>query len=145
MLEKWTIIQCNILTPRIRDSYRCCYSVTNKTGLHTIQSLMRRSHGLSARRVRRTKSRGAKGLQLEVGAQRAPWLLVSYISKQGEIVVVSARVMVSRDQLSTPSDLNSLSRLLKRKLPCDQSHLFVFFFSFAFKVWLGRAGFPYLV
>ena len=34
--------------------------------------------GLSARRARRTKSRGPKGLQLEVGAQRAPRLLVSY-------------------------------------------------------------------
>ena len=37
---------------------------------------MRGSHGLSARRARRTKSRGSKGLQLEVGAQRAPRLLV---------------------------------------------------------------------
>ena len=32
--------------------------------------------GLSARRARRTKSRGPKGLQLEVGARRAPRLLV---------------------------------------------------------------------
>ena len=32
--------------------------------------------GLSARRARRTKSRGLKGLQLEVGARRAPRLLV---------------------------------------------------------------------
>ena len=38
----------------------------------------RGSHGLSARRARRTKSRGPKGLQLEVGARRAPRLLVSY-------------------------------------------------------------------
>ena len=37
-----------------------------------IQSLWRGSHGLSARRARRTKSRGPKGLQLEVGARRAP-------------------------------------------------------------------------
>ena len=44
---------------------------------------MRGSHGLSARRARRTKSRmpegqkaGPKGRQLEVGAQRAPRLLV---------------------------------------------------------------------
>ena len=35
----------------------------------------RGSHGLSARRARRTKSRGPKGLQLEVGARRAPRLL----------------------------------------------------------------------
>ena len=32
--------------------------------------------GLSARKARRTKSRGPKGLQLEVGARRAPRLLV---------------------------------------------------------------------
>ena len=35
--------------------------------------------GLSARRARRTKSRGPKGLQIEVGARRAPRLLVYYI------------------------------------------------------------------
>ena len=35
-------------------------------------SPLRGSHGLSARRARRTKSRGPKGLQLEVGARRAP-------------------------------------------------------------------------
>ena len=35
------------------------------------------SHGLSARRARRTKSRGPKGLKLEVGARRAPRLLVN--------------------------------------------------------------------
>ena len=40
---------------------------------------MRGSHGLSARRARRTKSRGPKGLQLEVGARRAPRLLFSII------------------------------------------------------------------
>ena len=32
--------------------------------------------GLSAPRARRTKSKGPKGLQLEVGVQRAPRLLV---------------------------------------------------------------------
>ena len=37
----------------------------------------RGSHGLNARRARRTKSRGPKGLQLEVGARRAPRLIVS--------------------------------------------------------------------
>ena len=36
----------------------------------------RGSQGLSARRAQRTKSRCPKGLQLEVGAQRAPSLLV---------------------------------------------------------------------
>ena len=34
------------------------------------------SHGLSARRGQRTKSRGPKGLQVEVGAQGTPRLLV---------------------------------------------------------------------
>ena len=36
--------------------------------------------GLSARRAQRTKSRGPKGLQLDVGARRAPRLLVCNIS-----------------------------------------------------------------
>ena len=36
-----------------------------------------RRTGLSTRRARKTKSRGPKGLQLEVGAQRAPRLLVT--------------------------------------------------------------------
>ena len=36
-------------------------------------------NSLSARRAQRRKSRGPKGLQLEVGARRAPWLLVIYI------------------------------------------------------------------
>ena len=40
---------------------------------------LRGSHGLGARRARRTKSRGPKGPQLEVGARRAPRLLVSHI------------------------------------------------------------------
>ena len=35
--------------------------------------------GMSARRVRRTKSKGPKGLQLEVGARKAPRLLVIYV------------------------------------------------------------------
>ena len=39
-------------------------------------SNLRGSHGLSARRARRTKSRGPKGHQLEVRARRAPTLLV---------------------------------------------------------------------
>ena len=38
----------------------------------TCWSTLRGSHGLSGRRARRTKSRGPKGLQLEVGARRAP-------------------------------------------------------------------------
>ena len=41
-----------------------------------------RRTGLSARRAQRTKSRGPKGLQLEVGARRAPRLLVFNICKE---------------------------------------------------------------
>ena len=37
---------------------------------------LRGSNGLSARRAQRAKSRGPKGLKLEVGAQRAPRFLV---------------------------------------------------------------------
>ena len=40
--------------------------------LACVMSPLRGSHGLSTRRAGRTKSRGPKGLQLEVGAQRAP-------------------------------------------------------------------------
>ena len=36
------------------------------------RSTLRGSYGLSARRAGRTKSRGPKGLQLEVRARRAP-------------------------------------------------------------------------
>ena len=45
----------------------------------TLDESLRGSHGLSARRARRTKSKGPKGLQLEVGARRAPKLLVCFI------------------------------------------------------------------
>ena len=48
-----------------------------KSPMHyAIIALMHGSHGLSARRAWRTKSRGPKGRQLEVGARRAPRLLV---------------------------------------------------------------------
>ena len=43
--------------------------------LARVMSPLCRSHGLSARRAGRTKSRGLKGLQPEVGARRAPRLL----------------------------------------------------------------------
>ena len=84
----------HILTPRICDPCYCCcccYSVTKKRlthyptaithypmAIHSIQSTTRESHSLSARRTRRTISRGPKGLQLEVGARRAPRLLVHH-------------------------------------------------------------------
>ena len=44
------------------------------------------SHGLSARRARRTKSRGPKGLQLEVGARRASKFLVEDNGDSGDNV-----------------------------------------------------------
>ena len=40
------------------------------------QCTMRESLGMSARRFAKDMSRGPKGLKLEVGAQRAPKLLV---------------------------------------------------------------------
>ena len=61
-----------------------CYDVNSCNGVMVFAHVMvltrdgwwRGSHGLSTRRTRRTKSRGPKGLQLEVGARRAPRLLV---------------------------------------------------------------------
>ena len=44
-----------------------------------------RRTGLSARRTRRTKSRGPKGLQLEVGARRAPRLLYTIFTYQNKL------------------------------------------------------------
>ena len=44
--------------------------------LARVMSSLRGSHVLSAHRVGRTKSIGPKGLQLEVGARRAPRLVV---------------------------------------------------------------------
>ena len=42
---------------------------------------LRGSHGLSAQRARKTKSRSLKGPQLEVGPSGAPWLTVHKFSK----------------------------------------------------------------
>ena len=50
-----------------------------------------RRTGLSARRARWTKSRGPKGLQLEVGARRAPRLLVCNIATQHITIVYSVQ------------------------------------------------------
>ena len=58
------IIDSYIIDLCIIDSFMRCWST------------LRGSHGLSARRARRMKSRGPKGLQLENGARRAPRLLV---------------------------------------------------------------------
>ena len=62
-----------------------CYGVSPCYGVSRVMSCWRGSHGLSARRARRTKSRGPKGLQLEVGAQRAPRLLVIHICIQAPL------------------------------------------------------------
>ena len=50
--------------------------VIAKVMVLTRDKSLRGSLGLSAQRARRTKSGGPKGLQLEVGARRAPRLLV---------------------------------------------------------------------
>ena len=55
-----------------------CYTVTVLASvlvLVRVISPLHGSRGLSVRRGRRMKSRGPKGLQLEVGALRAPWIL----------------------------------------------------------------------
>ena len=65
-------------------SVRSVMVLTHVMVLACVMSSLRGSHGLSARKGRRMKSRGPKGLQLEVGARRAPRLLVCYIfEKQG--------------------------------------------------------------
>ena len=57
-----------------------CFGVSPCYGVSLVMSPWRGSHGLNARRARRTKSRGPKGLQLEVGARRALRHLVKYIA-----------------------------------------------------------------
>ena len=64
----------------------------------TIIAPLRGSHGLSARRARRTKSSrpegpkaGPKGRKLEVGARRAPRLLVLTILVLLKVVVIDER------------------------------------------------------
>ena len=74
---------CVSVTKRPQRLTHYTMANTLSNGYHTIQSPMCRSHSLSARRVRGTKSRGPKGLQLEVGAQGAlvdcPTQLISYL------------------------------------------------------------------
>ena len=52
-------------------------------------SSMRGSHGLSALRAQRTKSRGPKGLQPEVGARRAPRTILQKKFAKGREVGVT--------------------------------------------------------
>ena len=57
------------------------WPIFQKCPIFTGPNLKRARHtGLSARMARKTKSRGPKGLQLEVGARRAPRLLVCHIA-----------------------------------------------------------------
>ena len=55
--------------------------------------------GLSARRARRTKSRGPKCLQLEVGARRAPRLLVINIAKMKPTALTNIMVVMFKTKL----------------------------------------------
>ena len=61
-------------------------------------STLRGSHGLSARRARRTKSRGPKGLHLEVGALRAPRLLVHNKDSFNTLFIVPYRCVLNPSQ-----------------------------------------------
>ena len=56
---------------------------------------LRGSHGFSAQRARKAKSRGPKGLLLEVGPQREPTLLVA---KQILCMPPCAELEVATDQ-----------------------------------------------
>ena len=77
------IAYLRILTPRIRDSstYSHSHKIIRASTLsrQLLTVFLRVSCGLSARTARRTKSRGPKGLQLEVGPKRGQRLLVYYI------------------------------------------------------------------
>ena len=59
-------------------------------------SYLRGSRGLSARRARRTKSRGPKGPQLEVGARRAPTLLVSHYCYYSSALIYANNLLFFR-------------------------------------------------
>ena len=67
-----------ICWPSIRDNHHGNRGRADPYFLWRGVRCLRGSHDLSARRARRTKSRGPKGPQLEVGARRAPRLLLFY-------------------------------------------------------------------
>ena len=76
----------SLLNEKQRSTFANFLHLFYQCPLLTYSALVRGSHGLSARRARRTRSMmpegqkaGPKGRQLEVGAQRAPRLLVCYI------------------------------------------------------------------
>ena len=54
-----------------------------------------RRTGLSARRARRTKSRGPNGLQLEVGARRAPRLVDGIYMTMSQEILFTASIFIS--------------------------------------------------
>ena len=59
--------------------------------LARVMSLLRGSNSLSARRARRTKSRGPKGLQIEVEARRALRLLVLWYWSTQKLIRLRAK------------------------------------------------------
>ena len=96
--EAWIkVVQCHPnLIIRLSESYNCSVTlvaqgtppisgkkratedplVSKRPDFQGLSSYLRGSHGLSARRTWRTKSRGPKGPQPEVGARKSPRLLV---------------------------------------------------------------------
>merc|ERR1719510_643352 len=89
MIAAWINWQCVTLTDFSKhgqvDFYKAADSISDYL-TSTRDRWGRGSHGLSARRARRTKSSrpegpkaGPKGRKLEVGARRAPRLLFLYI------------------------------------------------------------------
>ena len=91
--------------------------------------------GLSARRVRRTKSIGPKGLQLEVGARRAPRLLV-----QNTFPHDTNREPLLRhwDIVKThPAVFHFADKLAMHLMALAQCHPRFFTFKFAFSPYAG--------
>ena len=111
---------------------------------------MRGSHGLSARRARRTKSRmpegqkaGPKGRQLEVGAQRAPRLLVPLYSPKKKLscgpCLIDCLMMISFMLVELFTKSNNLILLILFKI----SFLFFSFFTTSgsdVRCHIGRGG-----
>ena len=87
---------------------------------------LRGSHGLSARRARRTKSRGPKGLQLEVGARRAPKLLVENIVENYHNVDIVENGMTVVAQLVTATvQIASYPKIKEQKNIILQIYIYI--------------------
>ena len=79
---------------------------------------MRVSHGLSARRAWRTKSRGLKGLQLEVAARRAPRLLAcEYLEILIPIFLIYAMQHANVNEWAGASSVNICIQTAPRSRP----------------------------